>query len=558
MQNHDALWQAEQSDQLPTSRTFRRVVWQRKWWVLLIVAAFVGLGATYDHYGTPIYEGSARLLLQQVGITGTITKKLPHGVEFVDTQAQVISGPVLVRDAVASLGLPNLDPTNVEGLQLIIDSLKVERVPQTDIVSVAFRNEDPPAALAVVQALIKQYQAYLVQQQKLSEMAVPMGPDLLEIQKELWKAQALEKSLAERFGDKHPEMLAAQETVAHWERLLEQHTPVPATTSQQTELNEELLAKTGGVKIAIIDGPKLADDPVWPNPLIVLPVAAVLGLLAGMGVVVLLDRGDHSVRTTGDVEIALGMHACGQIPSSNGSAAQNIHRFALEAPNSALARAAHALGHELCHGSGSAQASVVQVTSAREQSGKTTVVANLAFSLAAQGKKVCVVDADLRHGILHRVFDVSASKGVSSLTREGASLEELLQTSPMAPIDVLTKGPAVRNPLHLLAQPQVEKALEALRWQYEIVLIDTPPLLRLSDASLLAPLADTVLVVLQARVSSAANVRSAIEMLRSVGTKNIGLVLNGSTIEPWMVDGEEIRTEPRRSMPQVVPSASVS
>jgi Mrp family chromosome partitioning ATPase len=132
----------------------------------------------------------------------------------------------------------------------------------------------------------------------------------------------------------------------------------------------------------------------------------------------------------------------------------------------------------------------------------------------------------------------------------------------LAPVDVLTKGPSVRNPLHLLAQPQVEKAIEALRWQYDFVLLDTPPLLRFSDASLLAPLADTVLVVLQARVSSAASVRRAIHVLESVGTKNFGLVLNGSPIESWMVNGEVVRSvrrppESNGAASKVAPFASV-
>ncbi len=559
MRSNYALWNAENSDEGLKRRTLLQIIWKRKWWLVVFTVAFAGLGVAYVQYGTPIYQGSARVLLQQVQPAGTVHVKVLHGVEFVDTQAEVLKSPAVVRDAVASLGMPNLDPTNVEGLLLIMDSLKVARVPQTDIVSVAFRNEDPRVALAVVEALIKQYGEYLVQQQKLTEDVAQPRRDMLVIGEELWKAQAEEKTLAEHFGPKHPEMRAAQGRVAHWENLLRERTPFAESVEHQTGMNDDLLAKLGGVKIAILDGPALDEGPVWPNPLIVLPVAVVLGLLTGVGMVILVDRGDDSVRSVRDFESLFGVRACGQIPKSNGSGVHNIHRYAIEAPNSALAKAAAVLGEDLCDSGDSKQGPVVQVTSAQEQSGKTAVLSNLAFSLAQLGKKVCVVDADVRGGILHRVFGVSDGKGLSSLVRdETIPLGELLQTSPLAAVDVLTKGPAVRHPLHLLAQPHIEKALDALRWHYDIVLLDTPPLLSVSDASLLAPLADTVLVVLQARVSSAASVRRAIDMLGSVGAKNIGLVLNGSPIEPWMVDGEAKHSESRppefdRAASQVAP-----
>ena len=148
------------------------------------------------------------------------------------------------------------------------------------------------------------------------------------------------------------------------------------------------------------------------------------------------------------------------------------------------------------------QGQVIQITSPEANSGKTTVAANLAVGLAQMGKKVAIVDADLRSGTLHRIFEVSAAKGITSAVIAGTDIDELMQHSPLASVDVLTKGPAAKNPLHLLAQPEMEKIFEVLSQQYDVVLVDSPAVLALSDASLLATSADIVLLVLRSGLSS--------------------------------------------------------
>jgi capsular exopolysaccharide synthesis family protein len=566
------------ADYGPTRRSFAQVLWHRKFTILFCMAALIGAGAAYVKYGTPVYEGQARLLLQNVQPPGMKSKIIPHGVDFAATQANVLSSPVVVRDAVTALNNPALDATNVEGLIEIMDSLKVTKIPQTDIVSVRFRHVDPQIAVGLVAKLIEEYQQYLVSDEKLAQqvdqeakalIAHPShSTDLGKIEAELIKAQADQKALAEKYGPKHPEMRAANETLAIWEKAWQQHSAAAAAAAasaaatadaqkpEQQKANEDMLAKLGGVKIAILDGPSVSEDAVWPNPLIVLPVAGILGMLLGIGLVVLVDRGDDTIKSASDIESMLGMRPCGIVPAAQGT--ENVYRWLLESQAEA-AKPLRALSLELRGNSNHSEATVVQITSAREASGKTVIAANLALSLAAQGKKVCLVDADMRHGILHSVFDVAPNKGLSSLILDKAELEDVLQVSPLAQVDVLTKGPTVRNPLHLLAQPQLEVAFNSLRMQYDVVIVDTPPLLTLSDASLLAPLADVVLVILRANKSYSASVNRALEMLNSVSAKTVGLVLNGAPVEPWMLeldsDQRDRRRDSRRLFPQAAPTA---
>ena len=568
MGDNYALSTNDFADHGPTRRTFFQVLWRRKFTILLSTAALVAAGAAYVKYATPIYEGHARLLLQNVQPPGSKARTIAHGVDFAATQAGVLSSPVVVRDAVTALNVPTLDAANVAGLVEIMDSLKVTKIPQTDIVSVRFRHADPQLAVGLVDKIISQYQQFLVSDEKLAKqvdletkaLIAPNG-EAANIETELLKARAEQKTLAEKFGPKHPEMRAADEKVAVWDAAWRQHSAATpaidvAANPVDDSVDQDLLAKLGGVKIAILDGPSLRAGAVWPNPLIVLPVAGILGMLLGVGLVVLLDRGDDTITSPSDIESMLGMRPCGLIPAASGI--ENVHRWVLE-PQSAAAKPFRALSIELGGGGNRGEATVVQITSARERSGKSMVAANLALSLAAQGKKVCLVDADMRHGILHAVFDVAPSKGLSSLILDKAALDDVLQVSPLAAVDVLTKGPTVRNPLHLLAQPQLEVAFNSLRLHYDVVVVDTPPLLTLSDSSLLAPLADVVLVVLQSSKSYSASVNRALEMLNSVGAKTVGLVLNGAPLEPWMLeaDGEqrERRRDSRRLFPQVAPTA---
>ena len=153
-------------------------------------------------------------------------------------------------------------------------------------------------------------------------------------------------------------------------------------------------------------------------------------------------------------------------------------------------------------------------------------MANLAFSFAQLGKKVLVIDTDLRDGSLHDVFDVTNSTGVTSVLRDAVPWEDAVRRSPLAAIDLLARGPDVSNPAELLAQPSFDELLHAARRRYDLVLLDTSPLLAVTEPSVLAPKTDGVLLSTMIGRSSLTEAQRAAELLETLRAKILGIVVN--------------------------------
>ncbi|MCC7107335.1 MAG: CpsD/CapB family tyrosine-protein kinase [Chloroflexi bacterium] len=173
------------------------------------------------------------------------------------------------------------------------------------------------------------------------------------------------------------------------------------------------------------------------------------------------------------------------------------------------------------------------VTSAGPRDGKTTVVANLAVVLADAGQRVIVIDADLRQPRLHEVFGAQRSPGFSdALLDERANPP--LQSGPLPTLRLLSAGTPPPNPAELLASARVSRLLDRLKGEADIVLLDSPPLAAVSDATILATRVDGVLLVVSARRTRRDLAQRAREQLKTAGARVVGAVLNNAAIDKEM------------------------
>jgi len=282
----------------------------------------------------------------------------------------------------------------------------------------------------------------------------------------------------------------------------------------------------------LIDGPIFDDRPIWPRPTLLFAVCGVIGLAGGFGLICLLDRLDPKLRSVAEIRGYLDLPIVGRIPTVRPPwNVRNRELFASrvvrECPGSAVAEAFRSLRTHMDRNGGADQHRVIQIVSPRQGDGKSAIAANLGFSFAQLGRSVIVIDADLRCGKLRRILDVPAAHGLASVLRDGMSLAQAIQQSPLADIDVLAAGPEVDNPVELLAQPEFASTLAALRDQYDVVIIDTPAILEVTEGSLVAPAADCVLLTLMLRKTLAADAVHAWELLDSLPAKVVGVVANG-------------------------------
>jgi polysaccharide biosynthesis transport protein len=167
------------------------------------------------------------------------------------------------------------------------------------------------------------------------------------------------------------------------------------------------------------------------------------------------------------------------------------------------------------------------VTGPNQGAGKTTLTAHLAASIAESGKRVLIVDADLRKPSQHKIYGAANDIGLTTVLAGRASASEAIQPTPIPGLFLLPGGPLGPNPAALLSSPRLGELLASLREQYDYVLIDTPPLLAVTDPSIVAHHVDGVLVVLRLSKRSRPHAQVAKEVLVGAGAEVLGVVVNG-------------------------------
>jgi non-specific protein-tyrosine kinase len=258
-------------------------------------------------------------------------------------------------------------------------------------------------------------------------------------------------------------------------------------------------------------------------------VAAAVGLLVSSLGVLLIGYLDDKIKSPEDLKTVTGLVPLGSIPrfkSRNGASIDSVggnRRF------SPLLESYKVLWTNLEFASrNNTGLKTLLVTSAGISEGKTATAANLAVSVARQGKSVILVDSNLRRPSLHQIFDlgVGEHKGLTQVLTGDASLEEALLSTPVEGLRVMTSGSLDLELGLALSSPDMKRKVQELKQRADLVIFDSPSLLAVSDAMLLASLVDQVLLVVDVRRTSRAAVKQALERLSQVNTHIVGAVLN--------------------------------
>ena len=289
------------------------------------------------------------------------------------------------------------------------------------------------------------------------------------------------------------------------------------------ELQVKIALASGNAKVsAPANVPK---SPVEPKPIRSAGLALVLGLLVGLALAFVLENLDDRVRSKSDLErVSNGQPVLGLIPTFE----QGDLPITLTQPSSDAAEAYRTLRTAVQFMGLDRRLQILQVTSPNASEGKTTTIVNLALTLAYAGVRVCLVDCDLRRPRLANAFGLTPTVGFTSVLLGTSTLGDamLLSETWGERLSLLPSGPIPPNPSELLSSPRVVKLFEELSERCDIVLIDTPPTLPVSDALAASRLADAVLMVTTAGQSTRKGVQRALELLRNVGAPVVGTVLN--------------------------------
>lgn len=299
-----------------------------------------------------------------------------------------------------------------------------------------------------------------------------------------------------------------------------------------------LVGDFAGIRSQVIEPPNALPKPVRPLVSMVLGMALAAGCVLGLGAALGAELVDPKVRSAGEVRRLWRLPVLGQLPYVPASQAPRhapVGLICQTMPRSPSAESYRVIRANLDLSRRDRDVRVVMVTGPLGGEGKSTVAVNLAVSLAQAGRRVLLIDADLRTPTLHKTFGLARGRGLVHLLRGLLPPDRVVQATSVKNLDVVASGPEAPNPAELLSAPGLVEALARFREGYETVIIDAPALLPVADPSIVGAAADAIVLVLRVPATRRADAARAVEAVRGIGTPVLGVVLNGSAPDavPW-------------------------
>ena len=290
-------------------------------------------------------------------------------------------------------------------------------------------------------------------------------------------------------------------------------------------VQQDELSVTRPGTVSIVETAERPNSPVSPNLRLNILLAVVVGFILAGGLALMLEYLDDTVKSPDDVKAVAGLPILGEVGRWR-SRKGEIHL--IKRGERAAEREAYSmLRTNVRFSTLGKSVQVVLVTSTNANEGKSTTAANLAVAVAETGKKVALVDADLRRPSLHRAFGLENRTGLTSALLKEASLDgDVLRPAPFYTLSLMTSGPLPPNPAELLEWEGFDALLERLKREVDLVILDSPPVLAVADARILAAKADATILVIDSGRTRAAAVRKALQALVAANADILGVVLN--------------------------------
>jgi tyrosine-protein kinase Etk/Wzc len=389
----------------------------------------------------------------------------------------------------------------------------------------------------------------------LLDQAVTLRVKLLELQQK-------RTELATRFTAQHPSVQAIDAQVhdlGNQINALEHKTKSFPNVEQDllrltrdVKVNSELytsllnsyqqlrLIKEGKVgNVRLVDAAAVPERAIKPQRALVLALSGVMGLLGGLGLAFVRNSMRPGIKDADLIEQHLGLHVFATVPHSSEQNAHSAdadalkkgtHLLAVSQPDDPVVESLRSLRTALQFAMLDATNKVVLISGPTPGIGKSFISANFAAVLGTGGKRVLLIDADMRKGHIHKSFGLERGLGLSELIAGSQQLDQVIHRGVSEQVDLITTGTLPPNPAELLMSPATGALLQTLAAQYDIVLIDSPPLLAVSDTQVLAPQAGTVFLVARSEISTLGELQESSKRLAQSGVAVRGVIYNDLNI----------------------------
>src|SRR5665213_813731 len=545
-------------------RTYLHILRRRAGWILLVTVLAVAAVVGIDHARAKQYTATAQLLVQPAStVSNAVTQQTASGNQVV-TEMQILTSTA-VKQAVQKV-------LKISQFANVPQASSAE-VGQTNVITVSAKSSSPRGAETIANAYANAFVAYerisAIGSQTVAESQIKSQINTLDNQ-----VTALEKSsksssaratsqlttLLDQQGSLKNELVQLQSesataSTASAETALSTQinvlggqisalqsttaTTVPQLTAllgQQEVLQEELaqLQVNGAISTGIVQllsAANLPTSPSSPKPIRDGALAAVLGLAIGIALALIIERLDEAIYTREDAEAAAGLPVLAMVPLLPGwKPKSGPYLVARRDPKSPVSEAYRSLRTALQFAAPNRGFTTILVTSPSSAEGKTSTAANLGVVMANANRRTVLVDCDLRRPRLAQFFDVGNGAGFTNVVVDHIPLADVVQAVPgMDNLWILTSGSLPPNPAELIGSSRAAKLLIRLEEAFDVVVIDSPPLLPVADALILSKTTDVTLLVAAAGGTDKGALQLAADQLAQLNATNVGVVLNEVT-----------------------------
>ena len=493
----------------------RQIAIIRPWLPLLVVSVVLAAGVAFvvSSLLPKTYEARATLIVGQslVAANPDITQ-LDVSQRLSTTYAAVATKRPILDAVIKQLGLGVTSDD-------LARRVSADAPLDSTLLTISAQDGDPARASAIANALAQQLVAASPAiQGRGSDSQAFIDSQVNATQTQIEAAQTQVESL-----NALPERTAAQD--AALDNLQSR------LASLRSTLAALLAVSTGDASnlLTVIEPATAPTEPISPNRFQNTFLGAALALLIAAGVIAAAELLYDGVRDSDTVLEATGLSTLGAITRMKGNrtGAEMYQLAALLYPRSSVAEAYRALRTNVEFSSVDEPIRTLLVTSSMPNEGKTVTAANLAVVFAQAGRRVLLVDVDLRKPGVHLIFDLPNAHGLTTLLRnDEASLDAIAQPTEQENLRVLTTGPLPPNPAELVGSQRMRKVIELLTGSEDLVIFDSPPLQAVTDAAILGSFLDATVFVIDARQSRRRAVRVGRESLAKAGANVLGAVLN--------------------------------
>jgi capsular exopolysaccharide synthesis family protein len=478
-----------------TLRDYGRVIIRRRWLISIAVLASVAVSLLMAFLTDPIYEADAQMLVQTQdsgGLFDDDSRPIRDEVRAIDTEIQVLVGDEVRQRVQDALGSPQPPPRAT-----------AHTVGDTDVVAVVVRSADSRTAQILADAYVNAFIG-LRRDQAIEGMLVTTQA----LQTQINRLQQQIDDLSP-FDNRRQQLLLQQ---AQFEQAL-----------YQAQVDASI--ESGGV--SRVESAERPTSPVAPQPVRDVVLAALVGLFIGLAAAFLVDYLDDSIVSADDLRTLSTLPTLATLPLRGSG---SLRPLAMTHPNEHAVEIYRGMRTSVQILGLDRPIRTLQITSALAGEGKTTTASNLAVVLAQSGKRVVIVDTDQRHPRIHQVFDVPQHPGLTDLIlgHPVDTVAHRVDIDEFTGLDVIASGPLSPQPSDTLSSQAMRDVLNSLVVRYDYVIIDSAPVLPVTDAVATAPNVDAVLLVVGAGTSSR-TMAAALSRLDQVAAPVIGTVLNKAT-----------------------------